>query len=314
VAKALMVLSEKMNNYDFQIKFDIESSGHAVKTSTYVQSLISLSTVLREVNYQLGTGHNIEINIVAENKGSFEAVLQLLDISKLDQLFNKNNIEILAAVVGTSVGLIQLKRYLAKADPENVIIQADTVEIRDAKNEVLFKTQRRTYDLYSSNQAISDAIAEQFKRLEQDVDIKGFEIASSESSTIIPRAEFKDLTAPYQAASSDAEVTEVAAKLVILKVVFENRQRKWDFIYNGVKISAHVTDKQFWEEITAGKQFSQGDELVATLKIRREFDESVATYLNRDYEITNVRQHLPRQYKQQTTLDDLTSHDGDKHE
>lgn len=88
-------------------------------------------------------------------------------------------------------------------------------------------------------------------------------------------------------------------------MVFEGEDRKWDFLYNGVKISATVQDENFWKQINSGKSFSRGDSLVADLRIIREYDPSVAAYINKGYQVINVREHHPRGYREQLSLEGI---------
>lgn len=288
--------------YNFQIKFD--GSESAVNTTTYVQSLVSLTTVLREVNYQLGTGKKVEINVVAEQSGSFEVILQLIDTSTIEQLFNRENLNTLGVLVSTTVGIIQLRRWRKKADESKTEIDGDNVQIKDTEGNVLYQTNRNTYNIYTTNQAVNDAVTDQFKQLEEDENISGFEIKADDETARVEKDEFHEVAERFVVEVPEEEISEIPAKLVIIKVVFDNRERKWDFLYNGVKVSGTITDDNFWNEIDQGKAFSKGDELIADLKIKREYDSTVDAYVNTDYEVVNVRQHHPRQLRRQTSIED----------
>lgn len=52
------------NKYSFRIKF--EKDQHSINAETYVQSLISLSTIIREVNYQSGNAPAVAVNVLAQ--------------------------------------------------------------------------------------------------------------------------------------------------------------------------------------------------------------------------------------------------------
>lgn len=290
---------------NFRLKFN--STKHSVNSETYVQSLVSLTTIIREVNYQLGTGKKIGINIVAEEKGSFEVLLQLIDQSHLEQLFSRENAETLAHLATVTVGIIALKKYLNKSDLGKTEINGDKVEIKDTKGNVIYKTTKDVYNISTSNQAVNDAISEQFKALHQDRELEGLEIKADNKKVTIKHEDFASLSEKYLVPTADSEISTLAAKLVIVKVVFDDNDRKWDFLFNGVKISAWVKDKNFWKEINRGKSFSQGDELVADLQIKKDYDQSVDAYVNKDYSIVNVRQHYPRQYRKQTSIEDINS-------
>ena len=99
----------------------------------------------------------------------------------------------------------------------------------------------------------------------------------------------------------------VPAQLTISKLVLDNSERKWEFVYQGSKIGAKISDDLFWKKILAGEvRFANGDVLVGDLKIIREFDNTLGAYLNKEYCVLNVRQHLPRTNKIQTALEDIS--------
>src|SRR5690606_25673530 len=103
----------------------------------------------------------------------------------------------------------------------------------------------------------------------------------------------------------DKEESTVPAQLKISKLVLDDRNRKWEFVWQGSKISGKINDQPFWDRILAGEvSFANGDMLVADLTIIREYDASLDTYLNKDYLVSNIRQHLPRTNHIQTTLED----------
>jgi hypothetical protein len=75
--------------------------------------------------------------------------------------------------------------------------------------------------------------------------------------------------------------------LSVLKLVFK-KNRKWEFIYNGMKISAYIVDDDFWARVDRGESFRKGDIIKADLEISRVFDEEVNTYVNMRYRVIKV--------------------------
>jgi len=89
--------------------------------------------------------------------------------------------------------------------------------------------------------------------------------------------------------------------LYITRQSFEPN-KKSDFLFKGIHISAWIADKDFWQSVDNGEPFAKGDILFAELEIEQEFNKSFNTYENKSYVVTKVIQHIPRQ-KQPTLFD-----------
>lgn len=288
-------------NYNFTIKFEKEQ--HSISADTYVQSLISLSTIIREVNYQQ-QGAPVAVNVVAEEGGSFEVVLQLVEVVKDNWPLIAGGTVFLAGVVSTAVDLLDLKKHLAKADESQTEISGDQVNIKDNEGNVVFQTNNVTYNLYMNNQAINDAVSDQFKAVSDDSEMTGVTIKAGDNEVKFGREDFEDMSKKRIVTVDDKEELVVPAQLTISKLVLDNQDRKWEFVYQGRKIGAKVTDEDFWEKIFAGQiRFANGDVLVADLKIVRDYDKTLGAYLDSDYSVQNIRQHLPRSNSEQLSLD-----------
>jgi hypothetical protein len=288
--------------YTFRVKFD--GSEHVIDTETYIQALISLTTVLKEVNYQLGKTERISINVAAESEGSFDVAMVL---KATEHLFNEHTISYLSGLVTITGGLITLKKYFRKSDPGQAEIAGDVVTIKDVSGNVIYQTTRETYNIYATNQVVQDALSSHFGSLDKDENISGFELNYNDESVRINKEEFADLAQRVEIELPERETVTLSTGLVIVKMVFEGRDRKWEFLYNGVKISATISDSEFWDRINAGQRFGKGDVLVGDLKIFREYDANVGAYYNREYQVSSVREHKPRAVREQTSLEDLNN-------
>lgn len=288
--------------YGFQVKFDRDN--HVISTETYIQALISLTTTLKEVNYQVGGKERISIEVTAESPGSFDVGLVL---KAAENLFSSVHITYLAGLVTIVAGLLKLKKYNARIDHEKTEIDGDDVTIKDNSGKVIVEINKNTYNLYLGNQVIQDAISDNFKSLEKDSDITGFEFKYDDETVRADRSDFAEMAKRVEVQLGDTEEVDVAANLIIVKLVFQGEKRKWEFLYNGVKIGATVDDKDFWGDIDKGKPFSKGDVLVADLKIIRQYDSDVDAYVNASYQVVNVREHQPRELRHQIKLDEPES-------
>lgn len=286
--------------YDFKVKF--EKPEHVLDTDTYIQALVSLTTVLREVNYQIGGKEKISIEVTAEKAGSFDVELLL---KAAESIFSHDSVTYLSGLVSILGGFITLKKIFGKADPEKTEINGDDVVIKDNRGTVLYQTNKNTYHIYTNNQVVHDAISDNFESLNNDEGITGFELKYGQNTVRAERSEFPNLAKKYKVQIEDKKEVDVAAHLIIVKLVLQDKRRKWEFLYDGVKINAKIIDQNFWKEIDSGKPFSKGDILVADLRILREYNSEVDAYINKDYQVLNVREHQHRQQRKQMRIDGM---------
>ena len=130
-------------------------------------------------------------------------------------------------------------------------------------------------------------------------------ITNGDETVQFNRDDFADLAEKRIIDTGDKEIVEVPATLTISKVILDNRDRKWELVYQGNKINAKVVDDHFWQNVLAGiERFANGDKLVATLVITREYDQIIGAFLDKEYKVTDIRQHIPRDTREQIALID----------
>jgi len=294
------------NKYNFRIKY--EKDQHSINADTYVQSLMSLSTIIKEVNYQVGNGPAVAVNVLAEDQGSFDVALQVIEVVKENHQLITNGVTILGTIVATAVGLIQLKKFRMTNPDATATVKPNEVAFVNNNGDVLFQTNNITYKLYENNQAVNDAVSAQFQAVKKDDEVTAISItAANQEGVTFGREDFEKLASKRVIEVEEKDEVIVPAQLTISKIVLDNSDRKWEFVYQGTKIGAKLIDDDFWQKILNGQvSFANGDVLVADLKIIREYDQILGAYLNKDYAVLNVRQHLPRNQPSQMSLDDMS--------
>lgn len=294
-----------MPNQKPKLNFNIvfNKSDPKISAEMYAQSLISVSSIIREVNYQEGHTGNIAVNISAEKEGSFFVLLELIEQVANNQELFSHSIEALSGIVDIFVGLISIRKYLAKEEAK-VEADGDNVNIVDGDGNTIYQTNNTTYNLYMGNQAIQDAISEQFNSLKDDSELDSLDIQAPDTGVKIDKQEFPAMAKKVILEIEETDEVTVEAELVVRKIVVDNPERKWEFVYQGLPISAVIRDEAFWDKILKGEvRFANGDRLVGSLTIIREFDQATNTYLNKDYVVSAVRQHHPRSPHAQTSFD-----------
>ena len=96
----------------------------------------------------------------------------------------------------------------------------------------------------------------------------------------------------------DRKIYDERTKVVVLKAILERGGRKWQFVWNGIKISAPIRSDTFFDKMASKEyEFGQGDILDVTLRITRAKDEMAGVFINEKYEIIEVHslEKTPRQ-------------------
>ena len=110
----------------------------------------------------------------------------------------------------------------------------------------------------------------------------------------IERIEFSSLASSteYDELYADNIDTKIGM-LNIVRLSFD-KSLKWEFYYDGNKITAKINDADFIDKIDSGESFAKGDSLEVELEILKEFDQTVNTYINKSYKINKIIRHIPR--------------------
>lgn len=290
--------NEKIFANDFKIKFDGQQ--HQVDANVLVSSLIHTTTIVQEVNKYLNSGKKIEIKVKALEKGSFLCHIELIEttLDTLKNLLTKDNIEVGAAIVGTVVGLIELKKFLKGKKAKEVQQQGDKTKIVNKDGNVII-IENATFNIYEHSPVVKDALAQNFDVLNNDPAITGFEITDKNEKPLVrvDKSEFVDLSQKSEEVEEGERKIVEAATVNVVRVSFEENL-KWDFYYRGIKISAKIADPSFYVLIDKGEAFAKGDILEVELQINQKFDESVNTFVTKSYQVNKIVRHLSRNEQQ----------------
>jgi hypothetical protein len=290
--------NEKIVGNDFKIKFDGQQ--HQVDANVLVSSLIHTTTIVQEVNKYLNSGKKIEIKVKALEKGSFLCHIELVEttLDTLKNLLTKDNIEVGAAIVGTVVGLIELKKFLKGKKANEVQQKGNKTKIINKDGNVII-IDNATFNIYEHSPVVKDALAQNFDVLNNDPAITGFEITDKNEKPLVrvDKTEFIDMSQKSEEVEEGERKIVEAATVNIVRVSFEENL-KWDFYYRGIKISAKIADPSFYELIDKGEAFAKGDVLEVELQINQKFDESVNTFVTKSYQVNKIVRHLSRNEQQ----------------
>jgi hypothetical protein len=290
--------TNKISGNDFKIKFDGQQ--HQVDANVLVSSLIHTTTLVQEVNKYLNSGKKIEIKVKALEKGSFLCHIEIVEttLDSLKNLLTKDNIEVGAAIVGTVVGLIELKKFLKGKKAKEVQQQGNKTKIVNKDGNTII-IENATFNIYEHSPVVKDALAQNFDVLNNDPAITGFEITDKDEKVLVrvDKTEFADLSQKSEEVEEGERKIIEAATVNVIRVSFEENL-KWDFYYRGIKIAAKITDPSFYELIDKGEAFAKGDVMEVELQINQKFDESVNTFVTKSYQVNKILRHLSRNEQQ----------------
>ncbi|HVT30339.1 MAG TPA: hypothetical protein VHE81_20180 [Lacipirellulaceae bacterium] len=286
----------KRNSEEFILHFGTRP--HELDASTLVTSLGAMQSVLRELNAASQNGAVLRLKVKTFRPGSFEVPVEIQQMAIAGTM-------VLAAmdwstvrqVVGTMTDLIKLTIALKGRSPKKAEIVDDRVEI-PRKGQSPITVDRRTYNFYNSNVVINEGLAKGFQALSDDKQVRRFKLLDSKRHELVdvPRKAFKTIAERSVKKKTEKKSPKTErTELRVFKVVFEGEAPKWDFYYNGIKITASLLDSEFMDRVTnRGERFGRGDCLDVDLEIVREFDPSIQTHVNRAYNVRKVYRHRPR--------------------
>lgn len=90
-------------------------------------------------------------------------------------------------------------------------------------------------------------------------------------------------------AGEDTKEIEYPDQTLYLERVVLRRSKRsmWRFIWNGIPISANITDQEFLDNLD-DYSFSIGEAMLANLKVVQRLSLEAHAYLNERYEVTKV--------------------------
>ena len=287
-------MKQEVIDNDFKIKFDGQQ--HQVDAQILISSLIHTTTVIQELNTYFNTGKRIEIKVNALEKGSFLIHIELIEtaLDLLKNLLTKDNLLFATGIISGLVGLIEIKKHLRGKKPKEIKKDGGTTIIINENNDVL-NISSDIYNIYETNIVVNDALSQNFDVLDNDPAITAFEITDKNENPYVrvDRTDFKDLSLKSEQIDDDRKSIIELTRLNIVRLSFEENL-KWDFYYRGNKISAKISDPNFYELIDKGEAFAKGDTLEVELQINQLFEESVNTFINKSYQINRIINHYKK--------------------
>jgi hypothetical protein len=270
-------------------------SDQRINAYTLATTLVGFADAAKAANSSINHGHEIEIVVEALGPGSFRAKIRAV-YRKSKNLFSNQALQ--SIVLGIISSFIY-ERTLAKHDDVRVVVQTNEVIIEHGEDRIV--VPRGTYDatrIAEKNPQFVRGMGRALDSISRDERISsiGFvpDMTSPEPSLLIPRDSLPTID-PSIRDEPPIRLVEEECELQIVKAILERGDRKWEFMWRGVKISAPVSDDSFYSDFFAHRiTIAPGDELRVRLAITQIRDSETGIYTNTRYEVLEVRGHVPR--------------------
>lgn len=281
--------------FDETLVLHFQTDGQRINAYTLASTLVAIADAAKAANASLNPGYEIEVVVEGVGPGSFRATIRALYKSRAGILAGQAATAVILGVLSSYI----YERTLAVDDPIQVEIKSDEVIIQHGNDRVI--VPRNVYDAtrqVEKNDNFPKAVSRAFDAIANDKEISGLglvpHMTSPAPEVIISRKAI--IAAALQPIDTpNNRVVPEIVDLQILKAILERSKRKWEFMWRGVKISAPVTDEQFYVDFFAHDiTIAPGDILNVTLHVHQHKDPTTGIYRNVGYEVVQVHSHRPR--------------------
>lgn len=275
------------------IHFDTDDK--RINAYTFASTLVALADAAKAANTTLNVGCEIEIVVEALGPGSFRALIRALYSSSRNLFANQIVLGLVIGVLGNYI----YERTLEVDSKITVEVKTDEVIIQKGNDRVV--VPRNVYDATrraEKNPQFVKAMTRTFESIAADEKVKFFGLVEKMDSPApaipIPRSTLISLAAQMPEDPDSRVITE-QAELQIVKAILKKSNRRWEFVWRGITISAPVVDEHFYVDFFAHEiTIAPGDTLEVTLTIKQAKDPDTGIYTNIGYEVIEVHGHVPR--------------------
>ena len=272
------------------MQLEFEGQTHSIDANTLVNILIHYQSVVTEANKQLSGGaREVTLKVNALKQGSF-----VVDVSVaqniVEQLFSKDVVEYVAALCGVVGGVYKLYKHFKgrpvktteeKKNADTILKMGDNVNI--------------TINTYNQ-QIVRQAVSKSMETANDDPSVEGFTVQGDggEKCAEFERKESEDYIYDgfdTEDAVPEERIEEEITTLVIVGLNFE-RGSRWQFMYNGFKISMIVKDDALMQKIDEGERFGKGDAIKVKLRRVQRYNKEYRAYENKSYRIVEFIEHI----------------------
>lgn len=286
----------RLDEFNDGIVIYFQTEQQRVNAYTLASALVSFADAAKAANRSINPGFEIEIVVEALASGSFRTRVNAI-YSGAGNLFSAASLQ---AIVLSVIASFIFEAIHPPSQPVNIIIEADQVIIDRGKDRVI--VPRNVYvasqEVKASSQFTS-AINQAVSTIASDPGLTGLSFVPSIDSPAPEVLITKESLQAYLPRVIEEEPFQrtilETCDLQIVKAILERSDRKWEFRWRGVKISAPVTDQGFYSNFFAHRiTIAPGDELQVRMKITQHRQPESNIFTNVGYEVVEVLGHTPK--------------------
>jgi hypothetical protein len=272
--------------------------GGRIRAYTLAQSLSGFADTARAISAVVDPGHDIEIWVEATGPGSFRTVIQRRG-KEIKGIFTEGAKAVFWGVVAAVI--FEYSPLKPHEVPPQMIVQDSEVVVTYGDTKVV--VPRHIHDAAQNlkdDPNITGSLRRTFEPLQKDEHVTEFGLTKSlfdpRPMIVIPRHEFSRFTHDKVVqVSQDSRIVTKSARLLILKAWLNHAKRKWSFEWNGVPISAPITDQKFLDELERREHLiGAGDALDVEISVTQNFDPKLGVFVNdpNSFKVTRVIHHI----------------------
>ncbi len=300
----------EVNEFNITLGGNIEQ----LDINDFVSNLLNINDIIQEINIELKTSKKINVTIKPVKKGSFDIFLQLfadaVQVGMVAGFFHGNNPEVSIAIIKTFITIFKVKKFLKGEEPKSIQeVESNNVKIENNDGNIII-IEKQVINIITKNSEIDKKTRKIFRNIDNNPDISSLEIKDMKGDEIFEatKDEFKDLAKESKILSIIPETFKIKvvkkASLSIFKIVFDGN-RKWEFFYMGIKISALIKDESWLQKALVKNEvsFTNGDVLIADIEIKQKYNEYAKAYENEEYMVTEIYEVLTSRGDQRNLFD-----------
>ena len=289
-----------LGQYENTFVIHFGGDGHRVNAYTLATTLVGIADAAKAANALLNPGYEIEIVVDAFGHGSFKATIRAL-YSKAGNLFSQDNLKAVALSV---VASFIYQHTLSPSSEITVNVTGDEVVIVQGETRIVVPREvHEATERATRSPQFRKGIADALRSVDSDSSVTSIGFSSrtndDEPPLKIPHERFADIPRFLSEPETDERTLEEITDLRILRAILERSRRKWEFVWNGIRIPAPVNDERFFDAFSAHRiTIAPGDLLRVRLRVRQRRDPRLGVFLNHSYEVVEVLEHRPRRPEQ----------------
>lgn len=282
-----------------------------VDISTFYNVILAYTETVKASAKYIDPDIVINTRIKAVKYGCLTVDLSIVG-NVIENLFKdpQTSLNTINGAVGIASGIYGLVRWFGKHKEVRGYSESNkngkvTITASDGAQITVDESVTKVYMMNDKN---VKKVSSSFNDLDSDGDIASISFSDENGEVLYSatKEEFKTIAeAPLFSPTDTKEIVREHVLVNVQKVVFDlTANNKWDFIYDGFKISARIFDDQFMTKELPETSFRVGTTMKVDLVLVQKYSNREKGYVNVEYKIIKVyeviqpceQDHLPIQF------------------